>query len=94
MKKPNYDIPLGAFRLARAVNIEDLDILQTTSGFNCAVVTCIQYNRWDLRMTKVCYSPTQCDLSTSLTNEFRTEWPPEGSLFSHDDPTGCGTKRV
>jgi hypothetical protein len=44
-------------------------------------------------MTKVCYSSTQCDLSTSLTNEFRTEWPPEGSLFSHDDPTGCGTKK-
>ena len=43
MKKPNYDIPLGAFRLARAVNIEDPDILQTTSGFNCAVVTCIRY---------------------------------------------------
>jgi hypothetical protein len=44
-------------------------------------------------MTKVCYSSTQCGLSTSLTNEFRTKWPPEGSLFSHDDPTGCGTKK-
>jgi hypothetical protein len=43
-------------------------------------------------MTKVCYSSTQRGLSTSLTNEFRTEWPPEGSLFSHDDPTGCGIK--
>ncbi|CAP87115.1 hypothetical protein PCH_Pc24g02070 [Penicillium rubens Wisconsin 54-1255] len=50
--------------LARAVKIEDPDVLQATSVFKCA-----------------------CVLSTSLTNEFRTEWPPEGSLFSHDDPT-------
>ena len=44
-------------------------------------------------MTKVCYLSTQCGLSTSLTNEFRTEWPPKGSLFLHDDLTGCGTKK-
>lgn len=93
MKKPNYDIPLGTFRLARAVNIKDPDILQTTSGFNCAVVTCIRYKRCNSRISKVCYSSTQCGLSTSLTNEFRTEWPPEGSLFSHDDPTGYRTKK-
>ena len=29
---------LGAFRLARAVKIEDPDLLQTTSGFNCAAL--------------------------------------------------------
>ncbi|CDM32833.1 hypothetical protein PROQFM164_S02g002984 [Penicillium roqueforti FM164] len=93
--EPYDSAPLvGAFRLARAVNIEDPDILQIISGFNYTVVTYIRYKLCNSRITKVCYSPTQCGLSTSLTNEFCTEWLPKGSLFSHDDPIGCGTKRV
>lgn len=69
-------------RLARAVKIEDPDILQAISGFNYAVVTSIQYSRWDSRVTKFCYSSTQCGPSSALKNEFGTEWPPEGFVLT------------
>jgi hypothetical protein len=42
--------PLRAFRLARAVKIEHPDILQTTSGFNCAV--CYMHPVQTMQFTK------------------------------------------
>jgi hypothetical protein len=80
------DIPLRASRLARAVNIDNPDILQTTSGFNCAV--CYMHPAQTIQFTnnEVVYSSTQCGPSSSLNHEFRTEWPPEGSLILHARP--------
>jgi hypothetical protein len=89
---------LGAFRLARAVKIEDPDFLQTASGFNCAV--CYMPPAQTMEFTNnASWLLVHAVWSLNFPHEFRTEWPPEGSVFLHNRPdqpvarlSGCGTE--
>jgi hypothetical protein len=76
---------LGAFRLARAVKIEDSDLLQTTRGFNCAV--CYMFLVLTIEFTNnESWLLVHGVWSVKSPHVFRTEWPPEDSLFLHDRP--------